>query len=73
MFYKLHQDKVAELSRTKTPVTLTGLDDVAAYEDKLIQAVYDDKIERGIWVEMTDEEVAALRARPAKAYMILPR
>jgi len=71
--FKMHQQKLAESSRTEKVLTLAGLDDMAAFEDKFIQQGYDDKIKRGIWVEMSDAEVAALRARPAKAYMILPR
>lgn len=69
---KLHQDKVAQLCQTKTPVTLAGLDDVSVFEDKLIQEVYDDKIRRGIWVEMTEPEIAALRAQPPKVYVRIP-
>jgi hypothetical protein len=50
-----------------------GLGDVAAFEDKMLHASYDDKIRRGIWVEMTDAEVAALRAKKLPPPIPQPR
>jgi hypothetical protein len=72
VLFRLHQKKLAELGRAKTSQVFMGLDGVAAFEDKLAQRSYDDKIKRGIWVEMTDAEVAALRAEPARAHLVLP-
>jgi len=60
---ELHQRKLNKLS-ARTPVEMfNGFGDVAAFEDKILRASYDDKIRRGIWVEMNDEEIHALRAK----------
>ncbi|HSY16867.1 MAG TPA: hypothetical protein VK815_00970 [Candidatus Acidoferrales bacterium] len=59
----LHQRKVTKLSARAPVEVFNGLGDVAAFEDKMLQASYDDKIRRGVWVEMTDAEVHALRAK----------
>jgi hypothetical protein len=68
-----HQQKLAEMSQTKSLQKFASLDDVADFEDKLVQENYDDKIKRGIWVEMTEAEVAVLRAQPPQATLVLPR
>ena len=61
------------MSQTKSLQKFASLDDVADFEDKLVQENYDDKIKRGIWVEMTEAEVAVLRAQPPQATLVLPR
>lgn len=71
--FNLHQQRLAELPPENPPRIFAGLDDVAAFEDKLLQRYYEDKIQRGIWVEMTDAEVAALRVQRATAFVIPQR
>ena len=61
--WERHQKKLQALQTGNPPVMFPGLEQVAAFEDKLVRKVYDDKIRRGIWVEMTEAEVAALRAK----------
>ena len=58
--WELHRQKLTELGRNNLPQSFASLDEVAAFEDKILQMSYDDKIKRGIWVEMTDGEVALL-------------
>ena len=70
--FEWHQKKIAELSQTKTPQTFAGLEGVAAFEDELLRQIHDDRIKRGIWVEMTDAEVTTLREEPPKAHLVLP-
>jgi hypothetical protein len=69
----MHQKKMADFNRANTLRSFASLEDVAGFEDRLIGETYDDKIRRGIWVEMTEAEVAALRAQPAKAHFVPPR
>jgi hypothetical protein len=45
------------------PKNLTGFEQVAALEDKLVWKIFDERVRRGIWVEMTDDEIAILRAK----------
>jgi hypothetical protein len=61
--WELHQMKLEGLSRTRPPKKFTDFDQVAAFDDRFLRLSYDDKIRRGIWVEMTEAEVAALRAK----------
>jgi hypothetical protein len=61
--WERHQKKLETLQPHNPPVRLADFSQLAAFEDKLIQRSFDDKIRRGIWVEMTDAEVAALRAK----------
>jgi hypothetical protein len=61
--WKRHQGRIEALPSRNPPIMFAGLEQVAAFEDKLVQKSYDDKIRRGIWIEMTDAEVAALRAQ----------
>lgn len=63
---------MAELSRNNPALVFSGLEAVAAFQDEILQRIYADKISRGIWVEMTEEEVAALRAKKPVAHMVLP-
>ena len=59
-----HQRKMFKLTTTtKPPLAFNSLADVAAFEDELLIQSYDDKIRRGVWIEMTEAEVAALRAK----------
>lgn len=71
--FNWHQKKLTEMSRTKLLQKFAGLDEAANFEDRLVQETYDDKIKRGIWVEMTEAEVAVLRERPPRATLMLPR
>lgn len=68
-----HQQKLSALGRERPARVFTDLDDLAAFDDRLVQQTYDDKIQRGIWVEMSDAEVAALRAQKSIARAALPR
>jgi hypothetical protein len=61
--WELHQKKLAEMNRSNPPKIFANFDQVAAFEDKFLRMSYDDKIRRGIWVEMTDAEVAASRSK----------
>lgn len=69
---ELHQQKLSALHSKNPARVLAGLNEVAAVEDKLQHQVFDDKIRRGIWVEMTDAEVEALRAQRATAFAVPP-
>jgi hypothetical protein len=64
---RLHQNKLAELEYSNPPKMINHLDQVEALEDKILRMSFEDKISRGIWVEMTDAEVEALRARRCPA------
>jgi hypothetical protein len=66
----LHQHKMLTLGTGDLAQSFAGLDEVAAFDDALIQATYEDKIKRGIWVEMTEPDVAALRAVRSTAFVI---
>jgi len=61
--WALHQQRLSELNPNIPAKTIVGLDQVAAFEDKTLHRSYEDKVRRGIWVEMTEAEVAALRAK----------
>jgi hypothetical protein len=61
--WQRHQKKLKALPADNPPVMFGGFEQVAAFEDKLVRDIYDNKIRRGIWVEMTEAEVAALRAK----------
>src|SRR5882724_2095592 len=60
---ELHQRALAKLASRKAPQVFNNLEAVAAFEDIFLRESYEDKIKRGIWVEMTEAEVAALRAK----------
>ena len=59
----MHQQSLAALTSNAPPQSFAGLVEVAAFEDKLMRQSHADKIKRGIWVEMTEAEVTALRAQ----------
>jgi len=61
--FNLHQKKLARMGRGNRPEMLNGQVEVAAFEDRFMQQSYADKIKRGIWVEMAEAEVTALRAQ----------
>jgi hypothetical protein len=61
--WELHQKKQAALSVSASPLTFANFEQTASFDDETSRASYEDKIRRGIWVEMTDAEVAALRAK----------
>jgi hypothetical protein len=55
---------LAKLSRDNNPPkTVSNLDEVDEIENKTSRMSFEDKVARGIWVEMTDSEVEALRAK----------
>jgi hypothetical protein len=58
---ELHQRKLTEFSARNPPGTIGNLDQLAALEEKNARTSFDDKVARGIWVEMTPAEVTALR------------
>lgn len=59
----LHQRKMTELAARHPPLTFNDLAAIAAFDDQALRESYDHKIRRGVWVEMTEAEVAALRAQ----------
>jgi len=62
--WELHQNKLAKLSRGNNPPrTISNLDQVVEFENKTSLMSFEDKVTRGIWVEMTDSEVEAMRAK----------
>jgi len=61
--WKLHQDRLAELAAANPPKAVRNFDGVVELEDETARMIYADRVARGIWVEMTDSEVVALRAR----------
>ena len=61
--WELHQNRLAALSQINSPKTISNFDQVVVFEDETSRMSYEDKIARGIWVEMTDSEVMALRAK----------
>jgi len=58
---ELHQRKLTELSAHNPPRTIGNLDQLAALDEKTARISFDDKVTRGVWVEMTAIEVTALR------------
>ena len=61
--WELHQEQLAECGLKNPPEVFADFDQLAAFEDKNSRRLYEDKIKRGIWVEMTDSEVADLRSK----------
>ena len=62
--WELHQNKLAKLSRDNNPPkTIGNLDQVVEFENKTSRMFFEDKVARGIWVEMTDSEVEAMRSK----------
>jgi hypothetical protein len=61
--WELHQKKQAALSTSAAPLTFANFEQTAAFADEASRASFEDRIRRGIWVEMTEAEVAALRAK----------
>jgi hypothetical protein len=61
--WELQQNKLAELSQRNPPKTISTFDQVAGFEDKTSRMLHEDKVSRGIYVEMTDSEVETLRAK----------
>jgi hypothetical protein len=61
--WELHQKKLAAPRGDIPPDTFANFDQVAAFDDETVRAMYEDKIRRRIWVEMTEAEVAALRSK----------
>ncbi|HEV2695410.1 MAG TPA: hypothetical protein VG347_21120 [Verrucomicrobiae bacterium] len=59
----LHQQKLSQLTAGQPALVFNNLEAVTAFEDKFLRESYDHKIRRGTWVEMTEAEVAALRAQ----------
>jgi hypothetical protein len=64
---ELHQNKLSELSHGNPPNLINNFDQVEALEDKTSRMSYEDKIARGVWVEMVGSEVEALRAKLIKS------
>jgi len=63
VLWERHQQKLEALRTSNPPGIFADFGAVADFEDALIQKTYDDRIRRGVWVEMTEAEVAALRAK----------
>jgi len=61
--WDLHQKRLTQLNRNNPPKIIADFDQVAAFEDKNLHDAHEDKVRRGIWVEMSDAEVAALRSK----------
>ena len=61
--WELHQNRLAALSQSNSPKTISDFDQVVMFEDKTSRMSYEHKIARGIWVEMTESEVMVLRAK----------
>jgi hypothetical protein len=59
--WELHQKTLAGFDHNNPPKIIAGFDQVAAFEDKTARLNHEVKIGRGILVEMTEAEVAALR------------
>jgi hypothetical protein len=60
---ELQQNKLAELSQRNPPKTISNFDQVAGFEDKTSRMLHEDKVSRGIYIEMTDSEVEVLRVK----------
>jgi hypothetical protein len=63
VLWGLHQKRLAASLQGNPPKILASFEQVAALEDKKVRKIFDEKLRRGVWVEMTDNEVAALRAK----------
>jgi len=63
VLWERHRQKLEALQTSNPPRIFADFGEVAAFEDALVQKIYEDKIGRGVWVEMTEAEVAALRAK----------
>ena len=63
--WEAHQQALQKLERKGNPAKALGdFDQMAATDDTYMEQIYADRIGRGIWVEMSEAEVAALRAQP---------
>ena len=61
--WELHQQQLSELTPHNPPKPTANLEEVAVMEDRCFRMAFADKISRGVWVEMTEAEVQALRAK----------
>jgi hypothetical protein len=63
--WEIHQKSLERLSRRGNPVkVLADFNQMVESDNVYMKQMYEDKIRRGIWVEMTEAEVATLRAQP---------
>ena len=61
--FELHSQRVAELTDESSVVTVTSEEDVLLLQDKIVNRVFDYMTRRGVWVEMTQHEIDALKQR----------
>lgn len=63
--WESHQKSLKELAdRGNQAKVMSDFEQMAPIEDDLMSRIYADRINRGIWVEMTEAEVNALRTPP---------
>lgn len=63
--WESHQMNLKKLANLANPAkVMNDFDQMAEVDDDLMTRIYADRIGRGIWVEMTEAEVNALRTPP---------
>jgi hypothetical protein len=63
--WELHQQALKKLAADGNPArVMSNFDQMAEVEDTFMSEMYADRIRRGLWVEMTEAEVNALRTPP---------
>lgn len=59
--WQRHLERLSAARTIRAVRRFQGFDDVASFEDEWVKRIFEYQVSRGVWVEMSESEVAALR------------